>query len=69
LLRQRGDLSNGEPDFALTQLALNDSIMVFACAPIGERLSAINVLGDATPVCQTLHHLAGGAVENTSVVN
>jgi ACR3 family arsenite transporter len=28
------NLSNGEPDFTLTQVALNDSIMVFAFAPI-----------------------------------
>jgi arsenite transporter len=28
------NLSNGEPDFTLSQVALNDSIMVFAFAPI-----------------------------------
>ena len=28
------NLSNGEPDFTLTQVALNDTIMVFAFAPI-----------------------------------
>jgi ACR3 family arsenite transporter len=28
------NLSDGEPDFTLTQVALNDSIMVFAFAPI-----------------------------------
>ncbi len=43
------NLSDGEPDFTLTQVALNDSIMVFAFAPIVGLLlglSAISVPWD-----------------------
>jgi len=43
------NLSNGEPHFTLTQVALNDTIMVFAFAPIVGLLlglSAINVPWD-----------------------
>ena len=37
-------LSNGEPHFTLSQVALNDVIMVFACAPIVGLLLAVPIL-------------------------
>ena len=38
------NLSDGEPDFTLTQVALNDSIMVFAFAPIVGLLLGISAI-------------------------
>ena len=59
------NLSDGEPDFTLTQVALNDTIMVFAFAP--DRRPAARPVGhhravaDAAAVGRPLHRRAGGA--------
>ena len=45
------NLSNGEPHFTLSQVALNDTIMVFAFAPIVGLLLGISSI---TVPCQTL---------------
>jgi ACR3 family arsenite transporter len=52
------NLSNGEPDFTLTQVALNDTIMVFAFAPIVGLLlglSAITVPWETLLLSATLY--------------
>ncbi len=57
------NLTRGEPHFTLSQVALNDMIMVFAFAPIVGLLlglSAITVPWDnARPVGRALHRRAG----------
>ena len=59
------NLSDGEPDFTLTQVALNDTIMVFAFAPIVGLLLGLvghhRALADAAAVGRPLHRRAGRA--------
>src|SRR5206468_5952023 len=45
------NLTDGEPDFTLTQVALNDGIMVFAFAPIVGLLLGLSAI---TVPCETL---------------
>ena len=59
------NLSDGEPDFTLTQVALNDTIMVFAFAPIVGLLLGLvrhhRAVADAAAVGRPLHRRAGRA--------
>ena len=59
------NLSDGEPDFTLTQVALNDTIMVFAFAPIVGLLLGLvghhGAVADAAAVGRPLHRRAGRA--------
>ena len=57
------NLTDGEPNFTLTQVALNDTIMVFAFAPIvGAAARALldhRAVDDAVPVGRAVHRRAG----------
>ena len=57
------NLTDGEPNFTLTQVALNDTIMVFAFAPIVRLLLGLSFdhrsMDDVAPVGRPLHCSAG----------
>ena len=57
------NLTDGEPNFTLSQVALNDTIMVFAFAPIvGAAARALfdhRAVDDAVPFGRALHRRAG----------
>jgi len=57
------NLTDGEPNFTLTQVALNDTIMVFAFAPIVGLLLGLSFdhrsMDDVAPVGRPLHCSAG----------
>jgi arsenite transporter len=53
------NLTKGEPHFTLSQVALNDAIMVFAFAPIVGLLLGLSAIEHSDSVCCALHRPPG----------